>query len=89
VRGAEREPRPQAVPDAIIDALLSKHPRFRYCPCAYKGELKWAVEGPIVRSVQANLGGGRFTISRKELHSLLDKTWDREVRKAEMRHPRH
>lgn len=89
VRGAEREPRPKAVPDAIIDALLSKHPRFRYCPCAYKGELKWAVEGPIVRSVQANLGGGQFEFPRKELHSSLDKAWDREVRKAGTRHPKH
>lgn len=86
---AEREPRPRDVPDAIIDALLSKRPRFRYCPCAYKGELKWAIEGPIVRSVQANLGGGKFAMSRKELQSLLDKTWDKEVRKAGMRRPEH
>jgi len=79
VWSAAREPRPEAIPIAVADALFSRRPRFRYCPCAYKGELTWAVEGPIVRSVQANLGGNRFSMSREELHSMLDKTWDKEV----------
>ena len=81
-RSAATEPRPKIIPDAVLDALFSKHPRFRYCPCAYEGELTWAIEGPIVRSVQANLGGGEFTISKKGLHSLLDKTWDLEEKKS-------
>jgi NAD(P)-dependent dehydrogenase (short-subunit alcohol dehydrogenase family) len=82
VWSAAREPRPKEIPEAVADALFSKQPRFRYCPCPYKGELSWAVEGPIVRSVQANLGGGKFSLSRQELHSVLDKIWDKEAKRG-------
>jgi len=84
-RSAAKEPRPRIIPDAVMDALFSKHPRFRYCPCANEGELTWAIEGPIVRSVQANLGGGESAISKEELHSMLDKVWDKEAKKPRLK----
>jgi len=82
VEKATREPRPKAIPEAIVDALLSKNPRFRYCPCAMKSEFVWALRGPITRTVQANQGGGKYALTRKEMHELLDKVWDKEERKS-------
>jgi NAD(P)-dependent dehydrogenase (short-subunit alcohol dehydrogenase family) len=75
---AKKEPRPRVVLESIADALFSLHPRFRYCPCSHKGELMWAIEGPITRTVQANMGGGRYALTRREMHALLDKIWDKE-----------
>lgn len=75
---ANKEPRPRVVLESIADALFSLHPRPRYCPCSYKGELVWAIKGPITRTVQANMGGGRYALTRREMHALLDKIWNKE-----------
>jgi len=78
---AKKEPRPRVVLESIADALFSSHPRFRYCPCSYKGELVWAIKGPITRTVQANMGGGKYALTRREMHALLDKIWKMELRR--------
>lgn len=79
VRSAEREPRPTEIPEAIVDALVSKRPKRRYCVGANRGELLWALEGPMTRAVQANQGGGKYSLTQTEMHALLDKIWDRET----------
>jgi len=78
---AKKEPRPMVVLDSIADALFSSHPKPRYCPCSTKGEFLWAIEGPITRTVQANLGGGKYALTRREMHVLLDKIWNMEERR--------
>ena len=75
---AKKEPRPKVVLESVVDALFSLHPRPRYCPCSYKGEFLWAIEGPVTRTVQANMGGGRYALTRREMHALLDKIWNKE-----------
>lgn len=75
-------PTPGEVAEVIMDALFSERPRRRYMPCPIRTEFVSSIEGPIRRSVQANLGGGRFSLARKEIHDLLDRIWDEEWRSS-------
>jgi NAD(P)-dependent dehydrogenase (short-subunit alcohol dehydrogenase family) len=72
---------PRAVAKAALYALHSPHPRFRYAVAPTAGQLAWALEGLTTRLVQADLGGGRYAITRKEIHAMVDKAWEREAKK--------
>jgi NAD(P)-dependent dehydrogenase (short-subunit alcohol dehydrogenase family) len=78
IESAKREPTPEVVPHAVADALFSKHPRLRYCPCITKDYLRWTLKGPITRAVQANLSSGKPAITRDEMLALVDRIWDKE-----------
>jgi len=85
VKSVDREPRPRVVPEAVADALFSRNPRLRYCPCITRGYLVWALEGPISRAVQANQSSGRHALTKEEIHSLLDKVWSKEEKKSRLK----
>ena len=69
---------PRAVAKAAFYALHSPRPRFRYAVAPTAGQLAWALDGLTTRLVQADLGGGRYAITRKDMHAMLDKVWERE-----------
>jgi NAD(P)-dependent dehydrogenase (short-subunit alcohol dehydrogenase family) len=81
VESARKEPTPEVVPRAVADALFSRHPRLRYCPCIKRDDLLWTLKGPITRAIQANLSSGRPALTRNEMHALMDKIWNMELRR--------
>jgi len=74
----EQRQGPQSVAEAALHALHSPQPKFRYAVSPTAGQLTWALDGLTTRLVQASLGGGRYALTRKEMHALLDKVWERE-----------
>ena len=81
VESVKKEPTPKVVPRAVADALFSRHPRLRYCPCIKRDDLLWTLKGPITRAVQADLSSGRPALTRNEMHALMDKIWNMELRR--------
>ena len=82
-RSFDRRQDPQAVAEAALHALHSPQPRFRYAVAPSAGQLAWALEGLTTRLVQAGLGGGRYALTRKEMHAMLDKVWEKEAMKLD------
>jgi len=68
---------PQPVAKAVLLALVSPRPRFRYAVAPTANQLEWALDGLAVRLVQANLGGGEHALSREEMHDLLDRAYEK------------
>ena len=81
VESVKKEPTPEIVPRAVAEALFSRHPRLRYCPCITTDYLLWTLKGPITRAIQANLSSGRPALTRNEMHALMDKLWNMEMGK--------
>ena len=81
VESVKREPTPKVVPRAVADALFSRHPRLRYCPCITTDYLLWTLKGPMTRAIQANMSSGKPTLTRTEMHALMDKIWNMELRR--------
>jgi len=74
--GKRHDPQPVAL--AVLHALVSSRPRFRYAVAPSADQFNWALDGLAERLVQANQGGGEHALSREEMRNLLDRAWDKE-----------
>lgn len=79
----EKRQNPRAVAKAALYALHSPRPRFRYAVAPTAGQFAWALDGLTTRLVQADLGGGKYAITRRDMHVMLDKVWEREGKRFE------
>ena len=70
---------PVPVAESVMDALYSTRPKRRYMVATDKGDTDWAVDALLLKLVQAN-NGSSFSLSRREMHTRMDKIWDKETK---------
>ena len=65
---------PDRVARAIVDALFSAAPHWRYLVGNEKGDLTYEQQVLLAKVIQINRGS-EYRQTKAEIHSLLDKTW--------------
>jgi NAD(P)-dependent dehydrogenase (short-subunit alcohol dehydrogenase family) len=78
VKSFKKRPTPEKVADAVLDALFSDHPQLRYSVAPNKTEFIWPINQLMSKTMQIN-NGSKYSLTLKQIHSLLDTCWRRSV----------
>ena len=71
-------PIPEKVAHAVLDALFSDRPQLRYSVAPNKTQFIWPINEVMSKTIQINKGS-KYSLTRKQMHSLLDTCWRRSL----------
>jgi len=78
VKSFKKCPIPEKVADAVLDALFSDRPQLRYSVAPNKTQFIWPINEVMSKTIQINKGS-KYSLTRKQMHSLLDTCWRRSL----------